>query len=190
MLGRRILQFGRLGVVWRRFLQSRRFHLVVWWCCHLPWSHKCAVVCGCAGNGHSPGGTLVARKVDSSPGERCAAEPCFPRASRTPGERCAEEPGLYKAGLGGWATSVCLGSDWVTSLRISPQTCTGLLTTVFAVPAAVRRASSIPVCLCHSSLGMISQQAQPDEVSTVLTVFFFFSPGPNVDCASRGLALL
>ena len=80
-------------VVWRRFLQSRRFHLVVWWCCRLPRSHRCAVVRGCAGNGHSPGGTLVAQKVDSSPGERCAAEPGFPRASRTPGERCAEEPG-------------------------------------------------------------------------------------------------
>ena len=61
--------------------------------------------------------------------------------------------GLYNAGLGGWATSVSLGSDCVTSLRISPQTCTGLLTTAFAVPAAVRRAGSIPVCLCHSQQG-------------------------------------
>ena len=29
---------------------------------------------GCAGNGHSPGGTLVVRKVDYSPGAKCAAE--------------------------------------------------------------------------------------------------------------------
>ena len=88
--------------------------------------------------------------------------------------------GLYKAGLGGWAASVCLGSDWVTSLRIYPQTCTGLLTTAFAVPAAVRRAGSIPVCSCNR---------HADEVSAVPTVFFS-SPGCNVDCASRGLALL
>ena len=83
-------------VVWRRFFQTRRFHLVVWWCCRLPWSHRCAVVCGCAENGHSPGGTLVARKVDYSPGERYAAEPGFPRAARTPSERCAEEPGYIR----------------------------------------------------------------------------------------------
>ena len=51
---------------------------------------------GCAGTGHSPGGTLVARKVDSSPGEKCAAELGFPRASRIPGKRCAEEPGYIR----------------------------------------------------------------------------------------------
>ena len=28
------------------FLQSRRFRLVVWWCCHRPRSHRCVVVCG------------------------------------------------------------------------------------------------------------------------------------------------
>ena len=88
--------------------------------------------------------------------------------------------GLYKAGLGGWAASVYFGSDWVTSLRISPQTCTELLTTAFAVPAAVRRTGSIPVCSYHS---------HADEVLAVPTMFFS-SPGSNVDCASRGLALL
>ena len=68
---------------------------------------------GCAGYGHSPGGTLVARKVDSSPGEKCVAElgfprvshtpdeKCvaelgFPRVSHTPGKRCAEEPGYIR----------------------------------------------------------------------------------------------
>ena len=66
-------------------------------------------------------------------------------------------------------------SDWVTSLRISPQTCTGLLMTAFAEPAVVRCASSIPVCLCHR---------HADEVSAVPTVFFS-SPGSNMDCASR-----
>ena len=50
----------------------------------------------CVRNGHSPGGTLVARKVDSSPGEQCAAELGFPQASRSPGERCAEEPGYIR----------------------------------------------------------------------------------------------
>ena len=48
----------------------------------------------------------------------------------------------------------------------------GLLTTAFAVPVAVRRAGSIPVCSCHR---------HADEVSAVPTVFFS-SPGSNVDC--------
>ena len=106
-----------------------------------------------------------------------------------PGREVRGRTRLYKAGLGGWATSVCLGSDLVTPLRISPQTCTGLLMTDFAVSTAVRRAGSLPVCLCYSSLVTISQQAQPDEVSTVPTVLFS-SLGPNVDCACRGLLLL
>ena len=62
---------------WRRFLQSRRVHLVVWRRCHRLRSRRCAVVRGCAGNGHSPGETQDARKVDSSPGERCAEEPGY-----------------------------------------------------------------------------------------------------------------
>ena len=161
---------------------------------------------GRTGNGHSSSGTLVARKVDSSPGEKCAAELRFPtgepyprrevrgRTGLSPGEpypgrEVRGRTGLYKAGLGGWANSVCLGSDWVTPLRTSPQTCTGLLMTDFAVSTAVRRAGSLPVCLCYSSLGRISQQAQPDEVLTVPTVFFS-SMGPSVDCARRGLPLL
>ena len=52
---------------------------------------------GRTGNGHSSGGTLVARKVDSSPGQKCAAELSFPRASRTPGEKCAAELGFPRA---------------------------------------------------------------------------------------------
>ena len=51
---------------------------------------------GCMGNGHSPDRTLVGRKIDSSPGEKCAAEPGFPRASHTPGERCTKEPGYIR----------------------------------------------------------------------------------------------
>ena len=41
--GRHIPQFGRLNVVWRRFLQNRRFHLVVWWWCRLLRSRRCAI---------------------------------------------------------------------------------------------------------------------------------------------------
>ena len=74
-----IPQFGRLNVVWRRYPQSRRFHLVVWWWCLLLRSRRCAVVRGCAGNGHSPGETQDARKVDSSPGEKCVEEPGYIR---------------------------------------------------------------------------------------------------------------
>ena len=87
---------------------------------------------GCAGNGHSPGGTLVARK-DSSQGEKCAAELGFPRARGARKKRLymaglgGWANSVYMAGLGGWANSVCLDSDWVTPLRISPQTCTGCL---------------------------------------------------------------
>ena len=39
----------------------------------------CTQMRGCAGNGHSPGETQDARKVDSSPGERCAEEPGYIR---------------------------------------------------------------------------------------------------------------
>ena len=52
---------------------------------------------GCTGNGHSPGGTLVARKVDSSPGEKCVAKLGFPRASHTPGEKCVAELAFPRA---------------------------------------------------------------------------------------------
>ena len=45
---------------------------------------------GCAG-------TLVAWKVDSSLGEKCAAELGFPRASHSPGEKCAAELGFPRA---------------------------------------------------------------------------------------------
>ena len=62
----------------------------------------CTRTSGCAGNGHSPGETQDAQKFGVPPGERCV-----------------EDSGLYKAGLCGWV------SDWVTSLRISPQTCMG-----------------------------------------------------------------
>ena len=64
------------------------------------------------------------------------------RASRTPGERCARRTRLYKAGLGGWVTSVCLGSDRVTSLL--PPDVYGAAYDRFAVSTAVRRAGSIP----------------------------------------------
>ena len=99
----------------------------MWWCCRLQRSHRCAVVRGCAGNGHSPGGTLVAQKVDSSPGERCAAEPGFPRASRTPGERCAEEPGYIRPVLVTGPPVYALVVTGSLLFRISPQTCTGCL---------------------------------------------------------------
>ena len=79
MLGRRIPQFGRLSVVWRRFLQSHLFHLVGWRWCLLLRSRKCAVVHGCAGNGHSPGETQHARRVGVSPGEKCAEDPGYIR---------------------------------------------------------------------------------------------------------------
>ena len=97
------------------------------------------------------------------------------RGMAIPGREVRGRTGLYKAGLDGWVASVCLGSDWVT-----PQTCTGLLTTTFAVPDAVLSAGSIPVGSCHRHV---------DDVSAVLTVFFF-SPGYNVDCVSCGLVLL
>ena len=41
--------------------------------------HSRAGARGCADNGHSPGETQVARKVDFSPGEMCAAEPGYLR---------------------------------------------------------------------------------------------------------------
>ena len=123
------------------------------------------------------------------PGREVCGRTGFSPGEPYPGREVRGRTGLYKAGLGGWTNSVCLDSDWVTPLRISPQTCTGLLTTDFAVSTAVRRAGSLPVCLCYSSLGTIYQQAQPDKVLTVLTVFFS-SLGPNVDCACRGLPLL
>ena len=89
--------------------------------------------------------------------------------------------GLCKAGLGGWAASVCLVSDWVTSLRISPQTCTGLTAAAFAVHTVSRPCRQCSrVCSCHR---------HADEVSAVLSVFFS-SSGSDVDCAGWGLALL
>ena len=38
------------------------------------WSRKGAVVCGCTGNGHSPGETQDAQEVGVSPGEMTSAE--------------------------------------------------------------------------------------------------------------------
>ena len=106
------------------------------------------------GEWNSPAGTLVAWKVDSSPGEKCAAELGFPR--------------VYA-----W---VVTGSLLFGSHPPPPPTCMGLLTTDFAVSTSVRRVGSIPACLCYSSLGTIYQQAQPAEVSTVPTVFFSYQP--------------
>ena len=63
----------------------------------------------------------------STPSKMCVAELDFPTASSPPGESCAEERDyLYKADLVGWIDSVRVDGDWVTPLRISPQTCTEL----------------------------------------------------------------
>ena len=43
------------------------------WCLLIRW-RNCAVVCGCAGNGHSAGETQDAREVGVSPGEMKCAE--------------------------------------------------------------------------------------------------------------------
>ena len=71
---------------------------------------------GCTGNGHFPGATQDAREVGVSPGEmKCAEDSDYIRP-----DSVVESP-VY-----------VLVSDWVTSLRISPQTCTGLTATTFA----------------------------------------------------------
>ena len=75
---------------------------------------------GCAGNGHSPGASFItdlarnARLYWTSPGELSA------------GRELRGRTGLYKAGFIDRIASVYVDSDWVTPLRISPQTCTGL----------------------------------------------------------------
>ena len=51
----------------------------------------------------------------------------FSQGEPYPGREVRGRTGLYKAGLGGWATSVCLGSDWVTPFRISPRRVWGCL---------------------------------------------------------------
>ena len=58
-----------------------------------------------------------------APGECGAVELYFRRAIFPPGENGAEE---CEAGPVGWIISVRSNGDWVTPLRISPQTCTGL----------------------------------------------------------------
>ena len=51
----------------------------------------------------------------------------FRQASFPPGESGAEDCDyIYKAGLVGRIVSVCANGDWVTPVRISPQTCTEL----------------------------------------------------------------
>ena len=74
---------------------------------------------GSAGNGHSPGVDSLTvmgfpRMSSTPPGEMCMVELDFPRASFPPGESCD---------LVGRIASVRVDSDWVTPLRISPQTC-------------------------------------------------------------------
>ena len=95
---------------------------------------------GCAGNGHSPGEKSITDLgfpwASYTPGEMCAAELDFPRASFPPRELCGRT-GLHKAGFIGRIASVCVDSDWVTPLRISPQTCTGLFPIDVALSSAV-----------------------------------------------------
>ena len=76
----------------------------------------CTQMHGCAGNGHSPGEAQDAWEVGVSPGEmKCAEDSDYVRP-----DSVVESP-VYV-----WV------SDWVTSIRISPQTCTGLTATDFA----------------------------------------------------------
>ena len=63
--------------------------------------------------------------------------------------------GLYKAGLCGWVISVCLVSDWVTSLRISPQTCTGHTATAFAFAFSGSNVDCAGWVLALLSLGVV-----------------------------------
>ena len=91
---------------------------------------------GCPGNGHSPGDSFMTNLG-------------FPRASCTPGEIFAGRElrgrtGLYKAGFTDRIASVCVDCDWVTPLRISPQTCTGLF--LFSIALCFRCAVSVLVC--------------------------------------------
>ena len=82
--------------------------------------------------------------------------------------------GIYKAGFVGRIASICVDSDWVTPFRISPQTCMGLLPIDVAlshcdialpIPASHHHIGSdvygswivLPLGLCYSSLGKISQ---------------------------------
>ena len=83
---------------------------------------------GCVWHGYSPDENsmpdLCFPRVSCSPVQMCAVELNFPRASFPPGELCAER--LYKTGFTDGIASVYANRAWVTPLRISPQTCTGL----------------------------------------------------------------
>ena len=65
-------------------------------------------------------------RVSCTPVEMCAVDSKFPRARFLPGEICAERQGLYKVGFVDGIASVYAYHDWITPLRISPQTCPGL----------------------------------------------------------------
>ena len=82
-------------------------------------------------------------RVSCSPVEMCAVDSNFPRVNCSPVEMCTVDSncpwssfpagkalrgttGQYKAGFEDRLASVYADRDWVTPLRISPQTCTGL----------------------------------------------------------------
>ena len=82
--------------------------------------------CSSPGFGRSPGvdsmTVTVVPRMSSTPGRCARLNWTFP-GELSAGRELRGRTGLYKADLVDRIASVCVDSDWVTSLWISPQTC-------------------------------------------------------------------